>query len=53
MDVDSTLSTSESLTDADIFKKTKINEPETDSADEAIDKKEITVVESCIRGAQA
>ncbi|XP_050064482.1 tigger transposable element-derived protein 4-like [Aphis gossypii] len=54
LDIDSTLSTSESLTDAEIFKTSDIlNEPETDSADEAIDEEEIAVVKPFIRGAQA
>lgn len=54
MDIDSTLSTSESLTDAEIFKTSDIlNEPETDSADEAIDEEEIAVIKPFIRGAQA
>lgn len=51
MDIDSTLSTSESLTDAEIFKTSDIlSGPMTDSADEAIDEEEIAVVK---RGAQA
>lgn len=54
MDIDSTLSTSESLTDAHVFKTSDIlSEPETDSADEAIDEEEIAVVKPFIRGAQA
>jgi hypothetical protein len=54
LDIDSTLSTSESLTDAEIFKTSDfLSETETDSVDEAIDKEEIAVVKSFIRGAQA
>jgi hypothetical protein len=54
LDIDSTLSTSESLTDAEIFKTSDfLSEPETDSADEAIDEEKIAVVKPFIRGAQA
>jgi len=54
LDIDSTLSTSESLTDAKIFKTSDIlSEPETDSADEAIYEEEIDVNCCFIRGAQA
>ena len=54
MDIDSTLSTSESLTDAEIFKTSDfLSEPETDSADEAIHEEEIAVVKPLILGALA
>lgn len=54
MDIDSTLSTSESLTDAEILKTSDIlSELDTDSADEVIDEEEIAVVKPFIRGAQA
>jgi hypothetical protein len=53
LDIDSTLSTSKSLTDAEICKTSDIlSDPETDSAGEAIDEEEIVVVKPFIRGAQ-
>jgi len=45
LDIDSTLSTSESLIDVDIFRTSNIlNEPHTDSVDETIEEEEIAVV---------